>query len=106
MIMSELTAVALPVEEIRSYCETQPIARLSLFGSALRGELRDESDIDLLVEYEPDARIGYFELAQHEIDLGELIGRQVDLRTAGELNRLFRQDVIDSARQLYARRKS
>ena len=106
MIMSELTTVALPVEEIRAYCQTQPIARLSLFGSALRDELRDESDIDLLVEYEPDARIGYFELAQHEIDLGELIGRQVDLRTAGELNRLFRQDVIDSARQLYARRES
>ena len=104
--MSELTAVALPIEEIRAYCETQPIARLSLFGSALRDELRPESDIDLLVEYEPDARIGYFELAQHEIDLGELIGRQVDLRTAGELNRLFRQNVIDSARQLYARRKS
>ncbi len=98
--------IKLPVKEIREYCETQPILRLSLFGSALRDELRPESDIDLLVEYEPDARIGYFELAQHEIDLGELIGRQVDLRTAGELNRLFRQDVIDSARQLYARRKS
>ena len=105
-IMRKHLATALPIDEIREYCAEQPIKSLAVFGSALRGELRDESDIDLLVEYEPDARIGYFELAQHEIDLGELIGRQVDLRTAGELNRLFRQDVIDSARQLYARRKS
>ena len=93
-------------EAICAYCETQPIERLSLFGSALRGELTPDSDIDLLVEYSPGARIGYFELAQHEIDIGNLIGRQVDLRTADELNRLFRQDVVDSARQLYARRES
>ena len=101
--MSELPAVALPVEEIRAYCETQPIERLSLFGSALRNELRDESDIDLLVDYSPGARVGYFELAQQEIDLSELIGRKVDLRTPNELSRLFRRDVIESARPIYAK---
>lgn len=104
--MSEGVAFDLPLKAIRAYCETQPIERLSLFGSALRGELTPGSDIDLLVEYSPGARIGYFELAQHEIDIGNLSGRQVDLRTADELNRLFRQDVVDSARQLYARRES
>lgn len=104
--MSEMTAVELPLKAIREYCETQPILRLSLFGSALRDELTPDSDIDLLVEYSPGARVGYFELAQHEIDIGNLIGRKVDLRTADELNRLFRQDVVDSARQLYARRES
>lgn len=101
--MSEFTAVALPVEEICAYCETQPIERLSLFGSALRDELREESDIDLLVEYSPGARIGYFELAQQEIDLSQLIGRKVDLRTPYELSRLFRQDVVESARILFAK---
>lgn len=102
--MTEMAKVDLPVEEIRAYCETQPIERLSLFGSALQDELTPDSDIDLLVEYSSGARIGYFELAQQEIDLGELIGRKVDLRTADELNRLFRQNVVDTARQLYARR--
>ena len=101
--MSEVIKIDLPLKEIRAYCETQPIARLSVFGSALRNELTPASDIDLLVEYLPSAKIGYFELAQQEIDLGELIGWQVDLRTPKELNRRFRQAVVDSARLLYAR---
>ena len=101
--MNETAAVALPVEEIRAYCATQPIQRLSLFGSAARNELTPDSDIDLLVEFDPDAKIGYFELAQQEIDLSELIGKKVDLRTPNELSRLFRQEVIESARLLYAK---
>lgn len=102
--MSEITAVALPVEEIRAYCEAQPIERLSLFGSALRGELRDESDIDLLVEYRPGATVTLLTLARHEIDLGELIGRKVDLRMEGELGKAFRQQAIDSARLIYEKK--
>ncbi len=101
--MSETIKTILPEDKIREYCASQPIARLSLFGSALRDELTPESDIDLLVEYLPDARIGYFELAQQEIDLSELIGGEVDLRTPNELSRLFRQEVVDNARLLYAR---
>lgn len=101
--MSETIEIKLPVKEIRAYCATQPIRRLSLFGSALRDELRADSDIDLLVEYLPTAKIGYFELAQQEIDLGKLIGKKVDLRTPNELSRQFRQGVVDSARLLYAR---
>ncbi|MDE2857368.1 MAG: nucleotidyltransferase domain-containing protein [Chloroflexota bacterium] len=101
--MSETTKTILPEDKIREYCATQPIRRLSVFGSALRNELTPESDIDLLVEYLPDARIGYFELAQQEIDLSELIGGKVDLRTPNELSRLFRQEVIENARLLYVR---
>ena len=100
--MSENIKVNLPLDDIRAYCETQPIARLSLFGSALRDELTPESDIDLLVQYAPGAEIGYFELAQQEIDLSELIGRKVDLRTPRELSRYFRRQVLDSARLIYA----
>ena len=101
--MRERIAIAIPEEEIRAYCRGQPIQKLSLFGSALRDELRLGSDIDLLVEYLPGAKIGYFELAQQEIDLSALIGWKVDLRTPKELNRFFRQDVLDSARLIYAR---
>ena len=99
--MSELIQTVLPEDKIREYCKTQPIKRLSLFGSALRNELTSNSDIDFLVEYMPDANIGYFELAQQEIDLSELIGWNVDLRTPNELSRYFRQDVIDDARLIY-----
>jgi predicted nucleotidyltransferase len=102
-MMSESIAIAIPEEEIRAYCKGQPIQKLSLFGSALRDELRLGSDIDLLVEYLPGAKIGYFELAQQEIDLSVLIGWKVDLHTPNELNRFFRQDVLDSARLIYAR---
>jgi len=99
--MSEPVAIDLPVEAIRAYCETQPIARLSLFGSAMRGELRDESDIDLLIEYRPGTTVTLLTLAGHEIDLGNLIGRKVDLRMKEELRKTFRQQVIDSARPIY-----
>ncbi len=99
--MSEQIATTLPIDKIRAYCETQPINRLSVFGSALRDELRDESDIDLLVEYRPGAIVTLLTLAGHEIDLGRLIGRKVDLRMAGELRQSYRQQVIDSARPIY-----
>ena len=62
--MSETVTLDMPLEAIREYCATQPIQRLSLFGWALREELTPESDIDLLVEFVPEAKIGYFELAQ------------------------------------------
>ena len=101
--MNENAALDLPLDEIRAYCETQPIARLSLFGSALRNELTPESDIDLLVEYEPGALITLRTLAGHEINLGELIGWKVDLRMPGELNRAFRQQVVDNARLIHER---
>ncbi|MCY3831713.1 MAG: nucleotidyltransferase domain-containing protein [Chloroflexi bacterium] len=58
--VGETVTINLPLEEIRAYCETQPIERLSLFGSAARNELRPESDVDFLVEYEPEAPVGYF----------------------------------------------
>jgi len=99
--MSEPVAIDLPLQAIRAYCETQPIERLSLFGSALRDELTPESDIDLLVEYRPGTTVTLLTLAGHEIDLGNLIGRKVDLRMKGELRKTFRQQVIDSARPIY-----
>ncbi len=99
--MNELTSTSLPLEAIRAFCARHPIKHLSLFGSALRDELKPESDIDLLVEYVPDARISYFDMAQQEIDLSQIIGRRVDLRTPQELSRYFRQQVIESARLVY-----
>ncbi len=99
--MSEFVCVDLPQDRIREYCATQPIRRLSVFGSAARNELTPESDIDLLVEYMPDARISYFDMGRHVTDLIEIVDRHVDLCTPKSLSRYFRQDVIDSALPIY-----
>ena len=98
--MSPEHKLGLPLQVIREYCAKQPIRRLSLFGSALRGELRPDSDIDLLVEYNADSLIG-IDFFQHMVDLGEIIGREVDLRTPEDLSRYFRQAVCDEARPIF-----
>ena len=101
--MSQAIALDLPLEKIRAYCATQPIERLSLFGSALRGELTPESDVDLLVEYLPEARISLFDMGGHFMDLCEITGRRVDLCTPDGLNAYIRDEIIKSARLVYAK---
>lgn len=94
--MIHRTAIDLPLAGIREYCARQPIRRLSVFGSVLRGDIRADSDVDLLVEYKADARVG-LEFFQHMIDLTHIIGRNVDLRTPEDLSRYFRQAVCEEA---------
>ncbi len=91
-----------PLEEIAEFCRRHPIAKLSLFGSVLRDDFRDASDVDFLVEFEPGAKVTYFYLAQLEIDLEEIVGRKVDVRLAGELDKRFRDEVVRSAEEIYA----
>lgn len=95
--------LGLPLEEIRALCESYPIQKLSLFGSALRGEMHAESDVDLLVEYEPEAKVTYLDMAEQEMALTDLIGRRVELRTPAELSRYFRQKVVETAQIIYER---
>ena len=90
----------LPLEAIREYCSRQPIRRLSVFGSALRGETRPDSDLDLLIVYEPDAQVG-FEFFQHMVELSEIIGCEADLRTPEDLSRYFREAVCREATPIY-----
>jgi predicted nucleotidyltransferase len=83
-------------------CQRHTISRLSLFGSTLKGTARPDSDIDLLVEFEPGARITLLDMAQIEIELStRLGGRKVDLRTAGDLSRFFRDEVVRTAEPQY-----
>ena len=101
--MSELIQTHLPEDKIREYCKGQPIERLSVFGSALRNELRPESDIDLLVEYLPDAPVGLFAMGGHLRDLSEIVGRRVDLCTPNGLSKYIRDEIVESARLIYAK---
>jgi hypothetical protein len=83
-------------------CCRRRIRRLALFGSRLKGTARPDSDVDLLVEFEPDATPGLFTMAAIERELSDLLdGCKVDLRTAGDLSRYFREDVVRTSDPQY-----
>ncbi len=94
-------ALHLPREALAEYCRRNGIRFLSLFGSFLHGDAHADSDVDLLVEYEPDRRVGLFSVVRMEWELTELLGRKVDLRTEGDLSRYFRARVVAEAERLY-----
>jgi uncharacterized protein len=84
-------------------CRRHHIRRLSLFGSTLHGTARPDSDLDLLVEFEPGKAPGLLGLATIELELAGLFGnRKVDLRTPDDLSRYFRDKVLAEAKRLYA----
>ena len=86
------------------FCEKHHIRRLSLFGSQLKGTARPDSDIDLLVEFEPENIPGLLDIVGMELELSQILGgRKVDLRTAGDLSRYFRDEVVRTAEVQYAR---
>ena len=95
--------VSIPKARLASFCQAKGIKRLAVFGSALRSDFGPESDIDLLVEFEPGRTPGLLGIAGMELDLGRMLGRKVDLRTPGDLSRYFRQQVIDEAQVQYER---
>lgn len=93
----------IPKEPIASFCREHHIRRLAVFGSALRSDFRNDSDIDLLVEFEPDHTPGLFGIARMERELSVLLGgRKVDLRTPEDLSRYFRRRVLEDAVVQYA----
>jgi predicted nucleotidyltransferase len=97
--------VKLPVDHdsLAAYCRSRGIKRLALFGSRLKGTARRDSDVDLLVEFESSAQPSLLDMAQIEMDLSKMLGGlTVDLRTADELSRYFRDDIVKSAESLHA----
>lgn len=89
-------------ERVADFCRRHQVRRLALFGSVLRDDFRPDSDVDVLVDFAPEARAGLFEMARMEAELEELIGRKVDLRTPAELSRYFRDEVVAGAEVQYA----
>ncbi len=98
---SDKKTIDLPKEKIAEFCKRNHIRKLSLFGSVLHGDFRPDSDIDLLVEFDPDYIPGLIRLAGMEIELSEILGRQVDLRTPQDLSPYFRKEVLNSAEEQY-----
>ena len=99
--MGRKSHIALPKNKIAEFCKQHHIRKLSLFGSYLHGDFGPESDIDLLVEFEMDHIPGLITLSGMEIELSEILGRKVDLRTPEDLSRYFRKEVVESAEVQY-----
>ena len=87
---------------LANVCAMYRVTELSVFGSAARGELRPESDVDLLVAFEEEARVTLFTLVELQADLSELFGRHVDLVPKAGLKLALRSEILATARILYA----
>ena len=89
--------ISIPEDRIAEFCIRNRVRRLSLFGSVLRDDFGPDSDVDILVEFESGTRIGLIRLSGLEIELGNIIGRKVDLNTPGFLSKYYRDQIITEA---------
>ncbi|MCF6191541.1 MAG: nucleotidyltransferase family protein [Candidatus Hydrothermae bacterium] len=97
------THIPIPRDKLVDFCRRHHIRRLAIFGSALRADFREDSDVDILVEFEPGHVPGLLKLARMERELTQLLGgRKVDLRTPEDLSRYFREEVLKEAEVQYA----
>ena len=98
--------IHVPERRLTEYCRANGIKRLDIFGSALRADFGPESDIDLLVEFEPDRKLGLFDFVRIEQEFADIFGRKVDLieRTAVERSRNYirRAAILESTETIYA----
>jgi len=95
--------ISVPKQQIAEFCQRHHVRRLALFGSVLRADFRPDSDVDVLVEFEPEHVPGYLRLARMERELSELLGgRKADLHTLQDLSRYFRHEILAAAEVQYA----
>jgi hypothetical protein len=88
-------------DAIADFCRRHHVCSLAFFGSVLRDDFGPESDVDVLVEFEAEARAGFFTIARMQDELTTLLGRPVDLRTPKGLSRYFRERVVREAEKAY-----
>ena len=95
-------AIDVPREQIPDFCRRYKVRKLSLFGSVIHDDFTPESDVDVLVEFEPDAHASYFTLFDMEEELSGLLdGRKIDVNTPNCLSKYFREEVLAEAEVLY-----
>lgn len=101
-----LTAIDLPMEKIAEFCDRWQVTEFALFGSVLRDDFRPDSDIDVMVEFHPEAHPTFSTLDQMEAELKTIFDRDVDLITrqgiATSRNYLRRNEILSSAQVIYA----
>lgn len=97
-----MVAVELNLERLAEFCHRHGIARLSLFGSRARDTYRSDSDLDLLVEFPAGKKVSLFDIGGMIMELREMTGLDVDLRSPQDLSPMFRDAVLKEAKVLYA----
>jgi hypothetical protein len=97
-----LRGIQFPEQPLAEFCRRHGVTRLSLFGSILRDDFRPDSDIDVLVEFAPGSSYSLLDLGGMLMELREMLGREVDLKTPSFLSPRFREQVTQEARVLYA----
>jgi hypothetical protein len=95
--------VNLTKEQIAEFCQRNYIKKFAFFGSILRDDFRPDSDIDILVDFDQEAKMDLIRMAEIEIELSDIIGKKVDLRTPQDLSKYFRDKVITEAEVQYER---
>ena len=94
--------ITVPDEQVAEFCRRNRIRWLALFGSVLRDDFKSDSDVDVLVEFEPEAPVGLFALVEMQHELSDLFARPVDLVLKNGLKRRIRNSVLASAEVIYA----
>ena len=93
--------IQIPADEITALCRRYQVRQLAIFGSVLRDDFGPESDVDFLVEFEPEAQIGLMDLSGMQIELSDLLHRPVDLVPRDGLKPVIRNTVLNSAEIIY-----
>lgn len=102
-----LKNVKIPEEEVAEFCRRHHILKLSLFGSVLRDDFGPESDVDVLVEFDPEHIVTFFTLFGMEEELTRILNlgdRKLEIRTPADLSKYFRQEVLKNAELVYEKR--
>ena len=91
-----------PHEALRRFCRTYGVREVAVFGSAVRDDFREDSDVDILIDLAPDARVGLVQLQRMRDELAQIWGRPVDLLTRDGLNPHIRDAVLQEAEIVHA----
>ena len=94
--------ISIPQAKITDFCRRNQVKSLALFGSVLRADFRSDSDVDILVEFQPEARIGFMAMSRMQRELTELLHRPVDLVPKDGLKPLIREAVLADTEVVYA----
>ena len=91
------------LEAVEKNPHRDDIKSVALFGSHVHGTAKEDSDVDVLIEFVPDATVGFFKLAQIQRSLRDLLGKKIDLLTPEAISKYFRNDVVQEAEPVYER---
>ena len=102
MVYKTSAQIALPSRQLSNLCRRYHVRRLALFGSVLRNDFRPDSDVDVLVDFEAGAHVGFLTLSRMQRELSGLFQRPVDLVPMDGLKPVIRETVLSSAQDVYA----